>query len=169
MIVLRKDEGRLVGHGARFVERLAHLVGVHAVDGDGVPARGFEAGGDIFGEREIGGAGQGDVVLVVEIDQLAETEMPGDGGGFHGDAFHDVTIGDDGVGVVVDHLVAGAVVGGGQEMLGDGHADGVAEPLPQRSGGDFDAGSKPVFRVARRDRAELAERLESVRAGDRSR
>ena len=61
--------------------------------------------GDILRKETLAGAGQGDVVLVVEIDQLAEPEVPGERGRLHGDAFHDVAVGDDAVGVVVDDLV----------------------------------------------------------------
>ena len=46
-----------------------------------------------------------------------------------GDAFHQVAVADDRVGVVVDDLVAVAVVARGELRFGDRHADGVGEAL----------------------------------------
>ena len=64
--------------------------------------------------------------------------------------------------MVVDDL--GAVVLA-QELLGDRHADAVGEALAERAGRDLDAGRDVcavALRVARRDRAPLAELLELV-------
>ena len=52
-----------------------------------------------------------------------------------------------------------------QELLGDRHADAVGEALAERAGRDLDAGrdvDAVALRVARRDRAPLAELLELV-------
>ena len=106
-----------------------------------VPAERFEAGSDILAEGDVGAGGEGDVVLVVEVDQLAELEIAGDGGRFEGDAFHDIAVGDDAIGVVIDDFVTRTIEGCGEEPLGDGKADPVGEALTQWSGGDFDARS----------------------------
>jgi hypothetical protein len=66
-----------------------------------VPAERFEAGSDVFAEGDVGAGGQGDVILVVEVDELAKLEIASDGRGLEGDPFHDVTIGDDAIGVVI--------------------------------------------------------------------
>ena len=44
--------------------------------------------------------------------------------------------------------------------LGDGHADGVGQALPQGTGGGLDAGGLAVFRMAWRTTSPLAEPLE---------
>ena len=86
--------------------------------------------------------------------------MTGQGCRLHGDPFHDVTVGNDPIGIVVDDLVAGLVVAGGEVRFGHRHADAVGESLPERSGGDFDARCVIGFRVTRRHRSELAEILD---------
>ena len=51
-----------------------------------------------------------------------------------------------------------------QPALGDGHAHGVRQPLAERAGRRLDAGREAVLRVAGRDRAPLAERLDVLEA-----
>ena len=110
MIGARQDQGGLVGLGLRLVDGRADCVGVHAIDRHACASRAASKRAATSSRQgDVGGAGQGDVVLVVEVDQLAETEVAGERGGLHGDAFHHVAVGDDAVGVVVDDLVAGAV------------------------------------------------------------
>ena len=139
-------------------------VGLHApLDVDDVPAVGAEARGHVLGEGEVGGALDGDLVVVVEDDELAEAEVAGEGGGLGGDALHEVTVGGDDVGVVVDDRVAGAVVAGGEPLLGDGEADGVGEALAEGAGGDLHAGGQAALRVAGGDAAPLAEALDLVK------
>ena len=104
----------------------------------------------------------GDGVVVVEIDQLAQLEEARDGGGFGANAFHEVAVGAEGVGVVVDDGEAGLVEALGQPALGERHTDAVAEALAERAGGGFDAGGMAVFGVARRPGAPLAEVLQVV-------
>ena len=117
------SEGRSVSACAA-VEGGADLVRVHAVDLLHMPADSAEAGRDVLREGEADGAGQGDLVLVVEIDQLAELEVTGERSGLGGDPFHQVAVGDDAVDVVIDDLVARAVEGRGQER------SAIAMPTP---------------------------------------
>ena len=60
---------------------------------------------------------------------------------------------------MVLHLGAEA---GPELALGDGHADGVAQALPQRSGGDLHPGGVASLRMSRRRRAPLPERTKVV-------
>ena len=124
-----------------------------------VPAVGLEALAHVLGEGEVGGAVDGDVVVVVEQDQLAELLVAGVGGGLAADALHHAAVAGEHVGVVVDDVVA---EGGGEEALGHGHADGVGDALAERAGGRLDAGGVPELGVTRRAAAPLAERLEVV-------
>ena len=129
-------------------------------DGLDVPVIGLEALGDVFGEGELGGAVERDEVVVVEDDELAEAEGSGERGGLVRDAFHQVAVAAEDVGVVVDDVVGVAVVDGGEMLLCGGDADGHAEALAERAGGDFDAGGLAVLGMAGRVRAPLAELLE---------
>ena len=154
------DEGgaRVVFGGLDgFVDGFHIVAVVHLLD---VPAIGFEARGAVFGEGQVGGAVDGDVVVVVEVDQPSQGEMPGQRGGFGGDAFHQVAVGDDGVDVGIDQFEAGPVEGRGKMRGGNGHADAGGKALSQRAGGGLHAGGQPVFGVAGGEAAPLAEVLE---------
>jgi len=130
------------------------VVSVHALH---VPAVGLEAPAPVLGEGQVGAALDGDAVVVVEVDELAQAQVAGQRGGLGGDAFHQVAVADDGVDVVVNDLVAGAVEAGGQVGLGDGHAHAVGEALPQRAGGGLHAGREAVFGMAWSAAAPLPE------------
>ncbi len=78
-------------------------------------------------------------------------------------ALHQVAVGDDAIGVMVDDLVPGPVVDLGQVGLGDRHTDAVAEPLPQRTRGRLDARCQPELRMAGGKAAPLAESLQLVK------
>ncbi|MBV6465850.1 MAG: hypothetical protein PGMFKBFP_01136 [Anaerolineales bacterium] len=134
-----------------------HVVSVrHVLD---VPAVGFEAFAAVFGEGQIGGAVNRDVVVVVKIDEFAELEMSRQRCGFGGDALHQIAVGDDGVDEVVEQF-------GGVDRRevrgGDGHAHAGGESLPERTGGHFHAGSQSVFGMAGRAAAPLTEVLQLV-------
>ena len=163
------DEGRLVGDGLGLFDGGAE--GVEVLDVGNmldVPAVGFEALADVFAEGEVGVAVDGDGVVVVEVDELAQLEEARDGGGFGANAFHEVAVGAEGVGIVVYDGEAGLVEALGQPALGEGHTDTVAEALAERAGGGLDAGGIVVFGVAGGLAAPLAEVLEVVRAQRRS-
>ncbi len=94
-------------------------VGIGAFDGaNNVPAVGLESLGHVLAEGDVGAALDGDIVVIVEHDQLAEPHGTGHGCGLRCDALLEVAVGDYGVGVVVNDLVAGLVVPAGQPALG---------------------------------------------------
>ena len=72
-------------------------------------------------------------------------------------AFHQAAVAGDGVGVVIDDVVAQTRI---QHALGERHADGVGKPLAQGPRRRLDAGRVPVLGVAGGLGAELAETLE---------
>ena len=87
-------------------------------------------------------------VVVEQHDQPVELEMAGERDRFLADAFHQVAVGGEHVGLVIDDAVAEL---GGQMPLGDRHADRVGEALAERAGGGLDAGRvTEIFRMARR-------------------
>ncbi len=90
---------------------------------------------------------------------FAEPVMAGDGDRLLADALHQVAVRGEHIGVMVDD----AWELRSQHPLGDRHADRGRDALPERPGGGLDAdGGMAIFRMARRLRAELAERLQIV-------
>jgi hypothetical protein len=111
-----------------------------------VPAVSLVALADVLGERDVGAALDGDLVVVVDQDQVAELLGAGDRGGLAADALLEVAVAGDGVDEVVERRGAQRGVGVEQAVLaagGHGHADGVADALAQRTGGGLDAGVWP--------------------------
>ncbi len=127
---------------------------------DHLPAVGFEALGGVVGEPALDVAVDGDVVVVVEGDQLAQAPGAGERAGFVRDAFHQAAVAEEDIGVVIDDLVAGAVEVGGQQLFGQRHAHRVGDALAERAGGGLDAGRVAVFGVAGGLAVQLAETLQ---------
>ena len=134
------------------------VVALHVADH--LPAVGFEALGGVVGEPAVDVAVDRNVVVVVEGDQLAEAPGAGERAGLVRDAFHQAAVAEEDIGVVVDDVVAGAVELGGEDLLGERHADRVGDALAERAGGGLDAGGVAVFGVARGLAVQLAEALE---------
>ena len=149
---------------ARIAASIASRV-VAVFDSERVPAVGLEALRNVLlREREAGRAVNRDLVVVIEVDEAAEAEVPCERGGFRGDAFHQVAVGADREDVVVAGLGAELLA---QELLGHAHPDPVPEALTKRSGGRLDSRGLEVLRMARRARAELTELLDVVEADAR--
>ena len=135
-------------------------VGVAVLDTESVPAVGLEAGEDVLGETEVGVTIDGDVVVVVEDDDVAEAEVAGEGGGFSGDALLEAAVAAHGVDGVVEDGEVLLVELGGELLLGDGHTDGVADALAEGTGGNFNTRGHVNLGVAGGAAVELAEVLE---------
>ena len=75
---------------------------VAVLDALGVPAVGIEALGDVLGPGHRGRAVELDVVVVVQDDELAQSQVAGQAGGLRGDALLKVAVGCDDVGPMVD-------------------------------------------------------------------
>ena len=88
-----------------------------------------------IGERQR--AVDGDAVVVEQHDQLVQLQMAGERDRLLADAFHQVAVGGEHIGAVIDDVVAEL---GGEVRFGDRHADGVGEALAERAGGGLDAG-----------------------------
>ena len=166
---LAADQGRLVGDRAGLVDGGLDGVAVVTVHlGDNVPTVGLEAGRGVVGEPGRGLFAtahltvDGDVVVVVEGGQLAQTQGTGQGAGLVGDALHQAAVAQKGIGVVVDDVVAGLVELGGQGLFGDGHADGVGDALAQGTGGGLHARRIAVFGVSGGLGVQLTEILQVV-------
>ena len=157
------NERRATALGDRGVDRgreRGEIVAV--VDLRGVPAVGLEAKRHVLRERERGRAVDGDLVGVVEDDQLAEAEVARERARLGGDSLHQIAVGRDHERAVIEEVEAGAIEVRGQHALGDRHPDRVGEALTERSGGGLDARREPVLGMAGRARAELAEAAQLV-------
>lgn len=124
---------------------------VAVVDDDDVPAVSLVALGNILSEGDIGVTVNGNVVVVVDGNEVAQLEVASQGAGLAGNTLHQAAIAEEAVGVVVNEVEAGLVEDGGGVGLGHGQADGIADTLTQRAGGDLDTGGIVRLGVARSD------------------
>jgi hypothetical protein len=113
----------------------------------------------IVRDREFGRPVDRDVVVVEQHDQLVELQVPRERDRLMADALHQATVAGDAIGMVIDQRVAVARV---QHALGQRHADGIAETLPQRTGRGLDTLSMPVLGMARRLAVDLTEALDLI-------
>ncbi len=152
------DHRRPVGFFRRF-DRSGNRRRIVTVDAGRRPARGLKALHLIDGIGQRDRPVDGDVIVVVEHDQLFQLQVAGKRDRFLADAFHQVAIGDEHVGGVIDDVAA---VKRRKVAFRDRHADGIGKALAERSGGGFDARRVAVFGMAGRLRAELPEALDLV-------
>ncbi len=83
--------------------------------------------------------------------------MASEGDRFMADALHQAAVARHAIGEMADDLLAIAAV---EQPLGERHADGIAQTLPERAGRCLDARRMAIFRVPGCARPELAEVLE---------
>src|SRR2546421_713498 len=114
----------------------------------------------LLGERDRRRAVDRDVVVVVEVDELAETERARDRGRLVRHALHQVAVGADAVDAMVDDLVVRAVVALSEEALCDREADAVREALTEWPRRRFDSGRVVHLGMTRRERVPLPEPLQ---------
>ena len=152
------QESGPVGHCLRGADGLTHVVRVMAVNvGNHVPLVGLETLRHVLGKPAFHLAVDGDLITVVDDDELAQAQGARQRTGLVGNAFHQAAIADGGVGVVVDDIQAGAVELRGQGAFGDGHAHGIRQALAQGSGRGLYPGGIAILRVAGCFRMKLAE------------
>ncbi len=125
-----------------------------------VPAVSFEAPRAVLGKRDVGAGGERHAVVVVEAGELAEPQVPRERGRLGGHTLHEIAVARDHVGRVVDHRVVRAVVARRELRLGDRHAHGIGETLPEGPRGGFHSGRVPTLGMARRLAAPLAKALD---------
>ena len=162
---LAADQRRLLGVLAGSLDGGLDLVGIVAVDiADDLPAVRLETLGRVVGKPAFHFTVDGDAVVVVEGDQLAQTQGACQRGHFVGDAFHHAAVAEEHVGVVVNHLVPFTVELSRQHLLGNRHAHGIGNALPQRAGGGFNTRGVAVFGVAGGFAVQLTEVFDVVDA-----
>jgi hypothetical protein len=153
---LAQDQHRLVGLGAGGVERLRDRRVVVAVDRERAPAVGLEPLGHVLAHRLVEVSVERDLVVVVEVLEVAQPEVAGERGRLRRHALHEIAVGDDPPDPVREQP---RQLGLG-ELGGERHAHAVGEPLAERAGGHLHARGQVVLGVARRLRSPLAELLQ---------
>ena len=155
---LAGDHRRLVGL-LRPRDRGRDRLLILAVDQFGRPAGRLEA---LHLVDRVGNRGRPvdrNAVVVIQHDQLVELPVPGQRDRFLRHAFHQVAVGGEHIGVMVDDLLAEFRR---QHLLRQRHADRGRDALAERAGRGLDALGVEVFRMTRRQRSELAEMLDLV-------
>ena len=113
---------------------------VVAVDVVDLPSVGLVTLEDVLGLGVLGHLVEGDLVGVVEDDEVVELLMGGEGGGLGGDTLLEASVTGEGEDVVVEDLVVVGVVDALGHLLGGGETDGVGDTLSEGTGGALDAG-----------------------------
>ena len=151
----------IVGRGSRFASSSAAETAFHimAVGVDHLPSGEPEASAHILGDGEIGAAVVGHPVVVPEHAKLAEAQVAGQRNDLLRDAFLQAAVADKRPRAVVDDVVAECRVEPG---LGDGHADGIGDTLPERARRDLDPEIGRAFGMSMRVGAEFAEALDLI-------
>lgn len=125
-----------------------------------VPAVGLVALQHVLGEGHVGAAVDGDAVVVVQRDQLAQLQVTSQGGRFGGHTLLIAAVAHDHVGVVIHHGGVGLVELGPQVGFSDGQTHGVGDAGTQGAGGHFNTRSFEGFGVTGSLGAPLAELLD---------
>ena len=130
------DEGGLVGDRLCLSDGLADgfVVGVSVLDVDHVPSESLVPLGDVLSKGDLGVSINGDLVVVVEGDELAKAPVAGEGAGLVRDTLHHASVSEDAVGVVVDNLGCIRLVEASSKMgLCDCDTDGIADSSSEGS------------------------------------
>ena len=135
------DDG-FTGDESRAVGRLCggdgcgNRIVIVTIDSGCIPAGRFKALQLInrVGNRE--GAVDGNAVIVPQNNEAGEFQMTGKGDGFLRNAFHQIAVGGENIGVMIDEVVGEVRC---HDAFAECEADGGCKSLPERSGGDFDA------------------------------
>ena len=122
-------------------------------DFEHVPVLSLKTFAHVLGKAHRGRSVDRDPVVVVKHDEFGEFPVAGERAGFGGDTLHEAAVTADGVGVVIDDLVAGFVEVRGHVRLGGSKSHGVGDSLSERAGRRVDAGSHVVFGMAGGDAA----------------
>ncbi len=157
--------GRHQGGSPRFqglADGLVHGGRVVPVNRLDVPAIGPEAACDFVRAGHVRPSVDSDAVVVVEADQVIEPQVPGQRGGFVGDALHQVSVRGQDVDAVIQQRLLRCVEPGSGHLGGQGHARPHGQALAQRPGGHFDPRGMAELGMARGAAAPLPEILDVV-------
>src|SRR5581483_6272181 len=153
------DEGRAPGFRASFLDRSGQrteIVGVF--NRQRVPSVCLEPPAHVLGECDVRMAVDSDVIVVVDVDDVAESEMARERGGFAGNPLHQISVTDDRKNAMGKN--PGILSEARLDMFaGDRHAHPVAETLAERAGCGFHSRRMVVLGMARGKAPQLTEPL----------
>ena len=148
-VALHDDQGRpvmRVDKSLKCASQPLEIVGVG--DMQDLPAEGLEPRPDILAERDRRRAFDTDMVRVVDPAEIGQLQVTGERRRLAADALHHVAVAAQCVNVVVEHVAARAVVGGGEPGFSGRHSDAGRDTLAKRTGRGLDTRGPAVFRMA---------------------
>ena len=155
------DDRGLIGAGFRLFYRVGHrfdVVGIgDEIDVEHLPILRREPRAHVFLEGDVRVALDGDVVVVVDENELAQRVRARKGAGLVGNPFLETAVAAQHVRIVIHHGEAGLIVFCGQMRLCERHAHAVGDALAERARRRFHACGMAVFGVTGGPGAELAE------------
>ena len=152
------NQGRFILHALRFLNRFFHRLRIVTVDlVHYVPVVGFKAFCRVVGKPAFGLPVDGDAVVIVEANQLAEPQRARQGADLMGNPLHQAAVTHKYVGIVVDNLVVRLVKLCRQRAFGNRQPNRIGQPLTEWSGRCFHPRRIANLRVPRRFGVQLAE------------
>ena len=145
------DQGR-AGVALGPFQRGIHLLQVFPFHPQHLPAVGQKPGCGLLAGGQGGIPFDGDVVVEKDGDEVAETQVSGQGGGFRRHALHQVAVRAQGIDSIVEQDRIDLLR---QKTPPHGHAHGNGQALSQGPGGGFHAGGMTELGMPRRFAAEL--------------
>ena len=97
----------------------------------------------------------GDVVVIIDGNQVPKSQVTSQAGSFTSHAFHSTAISKEAICVIVDEVKTRLVEDRSGMLLGNRKADCVSEPLTKRPGCDFDTWCVVGFGVSGGDAVDL--------------
>jgi hypothetical protein len=160
------DKRRLICDRLGSCDGIFHAVKVvvSILDMLDVPSHSLITSADIFSERDLGVSINGDSVVIIKGNELAESPMASERCGLRGNTLHVATITHDNVGVVVDEIHTGLIETGSQVFLSKGKTNTVGNSLAEGAGGNLNTLGKEILGVTGGLGSPLTELLEVLNA-----
>ena len=159
---LATDQRRLVGAFGRCDRGIdsRHIMTVHIPDD--IPAISLEPARCIVREPAPDIPVDRNTVVVVQRNQLVQLPGTGQRTGFVRNTFHQATVAQKDIRIVIDDIKTRLVEFGSQQLFSQRHTDRIGNPLSQRASRRIDTGRDMHFRMTRRFGMELAELADIV-------
>ena len=145
---LKGDEGRPPGIFLGLGNQLCNALDIVCITGKHLPVVCCKSCLDILGECQLGGTFDCDSVVVVEYNQLAQSQVSCKGCCLGSKAFHHTAVAGKNIGVVVNDLMLLCIEFFCQHSLGNCHTYCICETCTQRTCGSFDSVCHTILRVS---------------------
>ena len=155
------NQRRLIFHALRFKDRFLHRLRIVTVDFmDHMPVIGFKTFCRIVGKPAFGFTVDGNTVVIVKTNQLAQSQRARQRTDFVGNTFHQAAVAHKHIGEVIDNFMIRLIKLRRQCTLCYRQPDGVRQTLSKRTGGGFNTWRIANLRVAWGFRMQLTEVLQ---------